>query len=586
MKVTRLSIPVDFNLSFLKIRWSDHVLVYPDISKSKRRGSTGRSSSRSNLNGWHRDQPLGEGVVYGNGWEKAERLARQMARMKFGRRQGELPMCEQIFIVGDEQQMISNKQLVRMIQRRGSSLKVKVGRSVFEDVKLLRFIRNELKFTGGIRVDANQGYSLRQLQYLIPTLKEIGVKYVEEPVKKVDLKAATQILRQSEIGVILDETLQSRKDWEWVIKEKVFEVANIKLSRVGDIGESRRLIKLAKKEGIKVVIGCSEELERGMKAIFFLGHEAKEQGNLLEVEGFGDLRLKPYLERKVIKIPRWLNRGENLVLMISHRARQLGFDWWWNAVRVGVGLVKKTKLLSSLSLHLVKLTGKHSQRIHPKHLIAQKHRPVYMSYIGERDVVLDVGCGNGQHSVRVAGKARSVVGIDTDIEQLDLARELVIEKKLKKVVFRRMSAEKKLDFVSNKFSRVLLLGVLEHLKNRDQLLTEIYRVLKPGGLLLLGVPSDETSWKKLQMRFGVLHFTDPDHLVEYSKDSIDELLRENGFRVKKILPTAYDTPWAGIIDVVGGVSLSLYERMIQWKWKKAREEPENSISFFIVAERS
>ena len=58
MKIEKVSIPVDFDLSFLKIRWSDHIFV-------KDRGKV-----------------LGEGVVYGGDWVKAERLARQMAGME------------------------------------------------------------------------------------------------------------------------------------------------------------------------------------------------------------------------------------------------------------------------------------------------------------------------------------------------------------------------------------------------------------------------------------------------------------------------------------------------------------------------
>ena len=68
MKIEKISIPVDFDLSFLKIRWSDHLLVKED------------------------KKVTGEGVVYGGDWGKAESLARQMAEMKFGADRGNLPV--------------------------------------------------------------------------------------------------------------------------------------------------------------------------------------------------------------------------------------------------------------------------------------------------------------------------------------------------------------------------------------------------------------------------------------------------------------------------------------------------------------
>src|SRR3972149_4010555 len=108
--IEKVSIPVDFDLSFLKIRWSDHIFV-------KDRGKV-----------------LGEGVVYGGDWAKAERLARQMAEMKFGEDKGDLRVCEQVFItnkISDIRGQISE------IVKRGSNLKLKVGKDVMEDIKVI-----------------------------------------------------------------------------------------------------------------------------------------------------------------------------------------------------------------------------------------------------------------------------------------------------------------------------------------------------------------------------------------------------------------------------------------------------------------
>src|SRR3990167_5654876 len=167
--IEKVSIPVDFDLSFLKIRWSDHIFV-------KDRGKV-----------------LGEGVVYGGDWGKAERLARQMAEMRFEKERGDLRVCEQLFITNQKSDI--RNQILEIVKR-GSNLKLKVGRNVFEDIKVIEFIRRELKFPNEIRIDANQGYSLKQLQYLIPTLKELGIEYVEEPVKVKDLPAAVDLLHR------------------------------------------------------------------------------------------------------------------------------------------------------------------------------------------------------------------------------------------------------------------------------------------------------------------------------------------------------------------------------------------------------
>ena len=555
--IKHLSIPVNFDLSFLKIRWSDHLLI-EDGGKV-----------------------TGEGVVYGGDWGKAERLARQMAEMKFGAARGDLLICEQLFI--NHQSYFINQ--VQEIRDRGSNLKLKVGRNVEEDIKVIKFIRNDLKFPNQIRIDANQGYSLKQLEYLIPTLKEAGIEYVEEPVKIKDLAAASEILHRYGMKIILDESLNILRSDLSVRQGQTFldyiDAINLKLSRIGDINESLKLIKLAKKHNIKIVIGCSEELERGMEAIYALGHEAKKAGVLLEVEGFGPLRLK----HQFVPVPRWFNRLENLSIIMGHRIRQQMFAAYWFILKFIVLIIKKSKLISSLSLHLVKWTGKSNQKIHPKHLIFQKYPPEFLKHLKEGDSVLDVGCGNGQNSLLAAGKAKMVVGFDIDKVQLKIAGAEATRRGLKNVSFDYVSAEDKFPYQPDLFDKIIFLGVLEHLSKRESILREIKRVMKAGGQLLLGVPNEMTSWKKLQMSVGIQHFTDPDHELEFTKQTITDLLIKTGFVPVSIQPTAYDTPWAGLIDVLGGISLNLYQRLLFWKWNAVKKNPEESISFFIVANK-
>lgn len=563
--IEKLSIPVDFNLSFLKIRWSDHLFV-KDGGKI-----------------------VGEGVVYGDDWGKAEKLARQMAEMNFRAKRNGLLVCEQLFI--NHKSYIINQ--IQQIRDRGSNLKVKVGRNVIDDIKVINFIRNNLKFPGQIRIDANQGYSLKQLQYLIPTLKEAGIEYVEEPVRVKDLAAASEMLRRYGMKIILDESLNTLRSDLSVRQDRTFldyiDAINLKLSRIGDINESLLLIKLAKKHNLKGVIGCSEELDRGMEAIYKLGHEARKAGVLLEVEGFGPLRLASSeasplrLQNKSIPVPRWFNRLENLIIIIGHKVRQARFGIYWLILRFVVLIIKKSKLISSLSLHLVKWTGKSSQKIHPKHLIFQKYPPEFLKYLAANDSVLDVGCGNGQNSLLAAGKVKQVIGFDIDKTQLKIAGVEAEKRELANVRFDCVSAEEKLPFKQNQFDKVIFLGVLEHLSNRENILKEIKRVMKPGGKLLLGIPNEMTGWKKLQMSVGIQHFTDPDHELEFTKRSISDLLVKTGFKVLSIDPTAFDTPWAGLIDVVGGISLNFYQKLLFWKWNEVKKNPEESISFFIVA---
>jgi len=563
MAIIKKSIPVNFDLSFLKIRRSDHIFI--------------KKNNKIIGEGVVYGKIIGEGVVYGGNWLKAEKLAQEMAKTKFGENQTHqgLPTCEQIFInqfpSSLRAQARQSRWTTKSVSLKSSNLKVKTGRCIFQDIKNLEKISQNFK--NQIRIDANQGYSLKQLNYLLPTLEKLGTKYLEEPVKKKNLSQAIKILHQQGLKIILDETLQTRTDLNWAIKNKLIDAINIKLSRLGSIKESLDWIKLAKKHQLKVIIGCSEELERGMQAIYALGNEARKQGVLLEIEGFGPHRL-PVIASASAAIPSGflhLNRLENLFLIISHRLRQYIFDFFWSIFRVIIFSVKKTKLLACLAIRL------RPEKIHPKHLVSLK--PWYLKFIKKTHRVLDIGCGNGQTALKISPHCHSIDAFDLNISQ---AKNLPINN----AKFIKHSAEVKFPYPSKSFDVITFFGVLEHLNKRQFALKECYRVLKPKGRLLLGIPNFYTSWKILQRRFNINSFTDPDHKIEYSQQQITQDLNQAGFRVEQILPVAYDTPWAGFIDLIGGFSLSSYQKLLSWKHRKASQFPSESNSFNIIATKA
>lgn len=246
-------------------------------------------------------------------------------------------------------------------------------------------------------------------------------------------------------------------------------------------------------------------------------------------------------------------------------------------------LLQKLRVLSSISIRLTKVTGKSKEAIHPKHLTDFKSW--FSEYLKRSDVALDIGCSNGQHTLKAAQLINETVGIDVDLEELDKAKRDAARKKIRNVRFLQGSAEEKLKFSNDSFTKVLFFDVLEHLKNQDLVLAEIWRVLKKEGLLLLSVPNKNTSWKKLQRSVGLNSFSDPDHKREYSSDEIKNLLKEHGFKVLRFQPVVFDTPFAPIFDLIGGFSISVYSKLALWKRRKAKEHPKESNGFEIVAQK-
>jgi len=239
--------------------------------------------------------------------------------------------------------------------------------------------------------------------------------------------------------------------------------------------------------------------------------------------------------------------------------------------------------LKSAAVRLTRVTGKSRVPIHPKHLINEDlGQHWYLDYVEAGMQVLDVGCGNGMHGIHVAGRGATVAGLDYDPRQLQAGRALIAERGVIAVSFVLGSAEETLPFKAGQFDLVLALDVIEHLDRRDAALREIHRVLKRHGLLLVAAPKRDTSWKKRQQKAGLFYYSDPDHRIEYTETGLRQELERNGLTVQQVLPVVLDTPWAGLIDLVGGFSLGLYRRLVRWKQREAQRRPEESIGFRAV----
>jgi len=238
----------------------------------------------------------------------------------------------------------------------------------------------------------------------------------------------------------------------------------------------------------------------------------------------------------------------------------------------------------SVGVRLTRYTGKSPHRIHPKHLVHAPWHDWYVEHLSPSDAVLDVGCANGAHTLTAAARARRVVGIDYDIGQLAIAQNDAARRNLRNVCLFAWDLTHAFPFRNGMFDAALFLDVIEHLHPRQAVLAEIRRVLVPGGRLLVSGPNRDTTWRRRLREAGLFAYSDPDHKIEYTQDEFIAELRAGGFEPEgPIWPTVYDTPWAGLIDAAGGLSLGLYERLARWKHDAALARPAESTGFRVLA---
>jgi SAM-dependent methyltransferase len=240
----------------------------------------------------------------------------------------------------------------------------------------------------------------------------------------------------------------------------------------------------------------------------------------------------------------------------------------------------------SVGVRLVRYTGKSPHFIHPKHLVETPGHDWYLTHLSSGDVVLDVGCANGAHTLKAATRVTRVFGMDYDVRQLRVAGKRAGGQGLDNAHLFAWDLTRPFPFPDEAFDAALFLDVIEHLDARQPVLGEIRRVLKPGGRLLVSGPNRESRWREHLRAAGLFAYQDEDHKVEYTQAEFLAELHAAGFVVDGPLePVVYDTPWAGLIDAMGGLSLTLYARLACWKRARALAEPRESTGFRAVARK-
>ena len=157
----------------------------------------------------------------------------------------------------------------------------------------------------------------------------------------------------------------------------------------------------------------------------------------------------------------------------------------------------------------------------------------YRKYVSKEDTVLEIGASSPERTKELSRWCKKIIGV-----------ELIPERKPK-------------DFANVKYlvgdwqnlSKLISPGsvdlaisshTIEHVQDDLKAINELYKVLKPGGVVLFNTPNRERFTRKIVESFSKKRqFPYWEHIREYSENDLSNLLNKTLFKNYKIFPVVF-----------------------------------------------
>jgi SAM-dependent methyltransferase len=188
---------------------------------------------------------------------------------------------------------------------------------------------------------------------------------------------------------------------------------------------------------------------------------------------------------------------------------------------------------------------------------------IVATYLPPEGRILEVGCHTGYFSKALEQRGYQVVGVDCNADAVAAARMQGLD-----VCDGDIEQPGFIERLGMQFDAVLLMDVLEHLRDPITVLVRLKSILKPGGRILCTGPN-VAYWavrKDLLLgrwNYGDTGILDRTHLRFFTADTWRRLLEGSGYVVEKLQPAEGMIPLEGRLSKIWGLRW-LVDPLRQW----------------------
>jgi|TARA_B110000240_G_C13451305_1_gene432622 2-polyprenyl-3-methyl-5-hydroxy-6-metoxy-1,4-benzoquinol methylase len=149
--------------------------------------------------------------------------------------------------------------------------------------------------------------------------------------------------------------------------------------------------------------------------------------------------------------------------------------------------------------------------------------------------MLDIGCGNGHLIKRLMKMGWDVEGMDFDPVAVEYCNSQGLNAKAGDFF--------ELNYPSNYYDAVTMSHVVEHVPDPAKTLKEIFRILKPGGKVVMATPNSD-SWMYTDLFQGDwLSLHPPAHIHIFNLDNLGKAATDAGFKLEMAATTIRNDGW-------------------------------------------
>ena len=150
--------------------------------------------------------------------------------------------------------------------------------------------------------------------------------------------------------------------------------------------------------------------------------------------------------------------------------------------------------------------------------------------------ILDIGAGTGDFLLEAKNQNWDILGIEPN----DKAKGIAVGKGIK-----FGDTIEKLE--SNSFDVITMWHVLEHVPDVEHQVTELKRLLKPSGTIIIAVPNFKSYDAKYYKEFWAAYDV-PRHLWHFSKTAIEKLFDKQNMNLEDIKPMWFDSFYVSLLS--------------------------------------